>query len=214
MESTIQVINLINKDARDSLYKIMYIGTTTFSRFLTDYTSYTNSESFKENKTRIFNSFIKRQFETDHLPTAFPFESELKKVNGCNRALFLTDENTKLTIKKGSKQEYRNNASNYLKEEAQNNSPYSQQVSFFITPTDIPKNKRIFMIIEFDIDELGISYLRFAIPDQYLKSSIDTFNGLDEYKTVILGTANTPETEKLIEENIIDLKKITASYTN
>lgn len=210
MRKIVNIESIINRADRENLYKVLYIGASAYSRFLKDYKELIKSESFSEIKTRLLNFFIKRQFEDDILALDFPYKAELKKVNNFNqRAIFLKNNKTKIQVNKTSKRNRFFNGikpAQYMLKEARLNSIYSNEIKFFIDSDDevkVKEDRRVFMILGYGIKGEQMDHLEFIIPNEYMDSAIDSFDGLDEYNEMIVGKVN----DEVVEERIVALKE-------
>ncbi|MCK3712619.1 Uncharacterised protein [Clostridioides difficile] len=209
MEKELEVKNLIKKDDRIKIYKILYIGVSAYKRLLGEMHGLSESKSFLEIKTRLLNFVIKRQFESDVLAIDFPFEVEFKSLNSfSNTALFLKNNSIRLKIGKTFKPgtlHNSNKASKYMLKEATVNSKYEKQIKFLLDESNnisIGEEEYIFSILGYGIKNEEIDHLDFIIPDSNMKGIIDHYDALEEYNEMI----NINSDDENIESTIVALK--------
>ncbi|BFK81302.1 hypothetical protein I3900191A7_14470 [Clostridium baratii] len=208
MENEFKVESIIKKEERESLYKIMFIGLSTYNRILNENRELMKTNSFDEIKTRLLSFVIKRQFEDDMLSLDFPYKVEFKKTNNFgSRVVFLKNNKSKIQINKipkNNKLYNSNKPSSYMLKEAKSNSYYTRELTFFVDANDeigIKENERVYIILGYRIKGNQLEYLRFHIPDEHMNNSIDYFDGINEYNDMINGNNN-----EVYEEKIIALK--------
>lgn len=215
MGNEITVQSLISKDEREQLYKILYIGITAYNRLLDENRHLEASQFFSEIKTRILNFTIKRQFEEDMLVKDFPFKIDIKDVNAFkSKALFVENSFTRIKIAstpKVNKFVTGSKIPKYMLRESQKNSRYTKKIRLFIlknNDVEIREEKEVFMILGYGIKNRDIEHLNFMIPEEDMKSTIDSFNAMNEYYETVMVTENDDYTEKKIVALKNEAKKL------
>lgn len=205
-----KVESIVKKEERESLYKILFIGLSTYNRILKENSKLLESKSFGELRSRLVRFLIKRQFEEDMLPEDFPYKAEFKKTNNFgNTVVFLKNSTSEIQINKIPKSNrlYNSNKpSRYMLEKAKLNSRYKKEITFFIDADDkveIKENKRLYVVLGYKIADNKLEYLKFHIPDEYMETSLDCFDAINEYNNMINGD-NVDK--NVYEDKIIKLK--------
>ncbi|WP_034438791.1 hypothetical protein [Clostridium ihumii] len=214
MKTNFAVESLIKKDDREKIYKVIYIGVSVYNRLLKDNPQLEDSEFFSEIRSRVLNFFVKRQFEEDILSKDFPFKIEIKKINGFgNKALFLQNDFARMKISKNkSNKLYNGNKiSKYMLDEAKINSKHEKQIKLVILDNrelEVQQEKRTFVILSYGINGKEFDHIDFIIPNSDMKSSIETFNALDEFNETVKISAQDENVEKRIVELKDKAKKV------
>ncbi|HBE9455802.1 TPA: hypothetical protein KNH78_002114 [Clostridioides difficile] len=210
MEERTLIEQLIQKDERIKIYKILHIGKSAFQRFIDESREFANSKSFVPIKTRVLNCLIKRQFESDVLAANFPFGVEFKNINrGKETALFLKKDKVRMNMRKINRKRILCNEtkiSKYMLAESSVNSKYEKQIKFLLEDEKnihIGEDKHTFIILGYGIKDNEVVHLDFMIPDENMKYDTSYYNGLEEYKEVI----NTSVNDENIEKSIVELKE-------
>lgn len=205
MENIISVKSLISKDERQQLYKMIYIGLSVYNRLLDENNELEKSQFFSEIKTKILNFNIKRQFEEDMLVKDFPFKIDIKEVNlfKC-KALFAETPNARIKISsspKPNKVFSGKKPPKYMLKEGELNSKYTRKIKIIMLENNnakIEEEKCVFIVLGYGINNRKLSHLDFMIPEEDMKSLIDSFDGISEYYETVTLSKNDDSTEKRI----------------
>lgn len=210
MNKNKNIKQLINRDERNSIYNVMYIGISAYKRLLSENSELVKSKSFSEIRTRLLNFIIKRQFEEDILGISFPFKVELRKTNTFNnQALFLKNSNYNLQVNKTKNADKCFNSikpAKYMLKEARVNSIYSKEIKFFfdgIDDADIREDEKVYIVLGYGVSGDNLTHLSFIIPNEKFDIIIDKFNAINEYNELLMDLENDDD----IEDKIMKIKQ-------